>query len=94
LIHDAEDPSGLAATAVVPTCTAPPILPEHCWFEHVAPELGEVSVGHAVPHEPQLFLSVLMSTHAPEHWLNPFWQPQAVPLVHVALVPHDIEPTE
>jgi hypothetical protein len=50
--------------------------------------LGDVSVGHAVPHAPQLFRSVLMSTHAPEHELNPLWQPHPVAVVQVAWVPH------
>jgi hypothetical protein len=57
----------------------------------VAPAFGAVRVGQALPHAPQLLLSVLMLTHPLEQEVNPLWHAQVFILVHVAFVPQEEE---
>jgi hypothetical protein len=65
----------------------------HVLLEQVAPEFGDVRTGQALPHPPQLLLSVWMSTQALPQGVKPLLQTQE-PLLQFWLAPHGELPAE
>src|SRR5262249_37695309 len=67
-----------------PASTAPPMRPSHAPEEQVAPMFGDMSgndrFGQTFPHAPQLFGSVVSSTHVPLHSVSEGKQTHEAPL--------------